>query len=174
MYKSKNNPKFSIIIECKIGKGTIIKDFTNIYKAKIGSNSKIGAYVYIEEGVVIGNNVVIRPFSVITENIVIEDNVFIGQNVQTVNDLYPSTTVRAKTLSTVIKKNAVIGTGAILFPVIIGKNSFVGAGSVVIQDVPDFAVVVGSPAKIVGSTKNPNFVKKQKARNSGRDPRKIK
>lgn len=167
-------PKFSVIRDCKIGKGTDINDYTNIYKAKIGSNSKIGAYVYIEGGVVIGNNVVIRPFSVITENIVIEDNVFIGQNVQTINDLYPNTKVRAKTLSTVIRKNAVIGTGAILFPITIGKNSFVGAGSVVMQDVPDFAVVVGSPAKIVGSTKDPTFMKKQKARNSGRDPRKIK
>ena len=54
-----NKPKFSIIKDCKIGKGTVIKDFTNIYKATIGKNSKIHAYVYIEEGVKIGNNVLL-------------------------------------------------------------------------------------------------------------------
>ena len=94
--------KFSNVKNCKIGKNTIIKDFTDIYKAEIGSDCKIHAFVYIEQGVKIGNNVIIRPHSVITEKITIEDNVFIGQNVQTINDLYPNTKKRAKILKTVI------------------------------------------------------------------------
>jgi len=172
---SKNSkPKFSVIKDCKIGKGTIIKDFTNIYKAKIGKNSKIHAYVYIEEGVEIGNNVIVRPHSVITEKIKIEDNVFIGQCVHTINDLYPNTTEKAKVLRTIIKKNAVIGTGSIIFPVTIGKNSFIASGSVVTENVPDYAIVAGIPAKKIGSTKDPLFRKKQKIRDSGLDPRKLK
>jgi len=166
--------KFSIMKETSVGKGTIIKDFTNIYKAKIGNNSKIGAYVYIEENVVIGNNVVIRPQSVITENTIIEDNVFIGQNVHTVNDLYPNTKDRAKVLPVKIKKNAIIGTGSVIFPVTIGKNSFVASGSVVRNDVPDYSIVAGVPAKIIGSTKNREFKMKQKIRNDGKDPRILK
>jgi len=160
--------KFSIVKDCKIGEGTIIKDFTNIYKAKIGKNSKIHSFVYIEEGVEIGNNVIIRPHSVITENIKIGDNVFIGQSVQTINDLYPKTTIRAKVLNTVIKDNAVIGTGATIFPVLIGKNSFVGAGSVVTKDVEDFAVVAGNPAKKIGDTRDEEFMRKQKLRDEGK------
>ncbi len=171
--KSNTNPRFSIIKDCKIGKGTIIRDFVNIYKAKIGKNSKIGAYVYIEQDVTIGNNVIIRPHSVITEKITIEDNVFIGQDVHTINDLYPNTRKRAKVLNTVIKKNAIIGTGSIIFPVTIGKNSFVAAGSVVTKNVPDFAIVAGTPAKIIGTTKDTEFIKKQKIRDLGRDPRKL-
>ena len=163
--------KFSIVKNCKIGKNSIIKDFTDIYKAEIGNNCKIHSFVYIEEGVKIGNNVIIRPHSVITEKIIIEDNVFIGQNVQTVNDLYPNTKKRAKILKTQIKKNAVIGTGSTIFPVIIGMNSFIAAGSVVTKDVPDYAIVAGVPAKIIGSTKNEEFKKKQKIRDEKKDPR---
>ena len=169
-----NKPKFSIIKDTKIGKGTVIKDFTNIYKAKIGRNCKIHAYVYIEAGVEIGNNVLIRPHSVITENIQIEDNVFIGQCVHTINDLYPNTKALAKVLGTKIKENAMIGTGSIIFPVTIGKNSIVAAGSVVREDVPDFAIVAGIPDKVIGSTKDSDFKRKQKIRDVGKDPRKRK
>lgn len=164
-------PKFSIIKDCKIGEGTIIKDFTNIYKAKIGKNSKIHSFVYIEEGVEIGDDVIIRPHTVITEKIIIGNNVFIGQGVQTINDLYPKTTIRAKVLKTIIKDNAVIGTGSIIFPVIVGKNSFVAAGSVVIKDVKDFSIVAGNPAKRIGTTKDKEFMRKQQIRDKGKDPR---
>jgi len=163
--------KFSIVKDCEIGEGTTIKDFTNIYKAKIGKYSKIHSFVYIEEGVEIGDNVIIRPHSVITENIKIGNDVFIGQSVQTINDLYPKTTIRAKVLNTVIKDNAVIGTGAIIFPITIGKNSFVAAGSVVTKDVEDFAVVAGNPAKKIGNTTDEEFMRKQKLRDVGKDPR---
>ena len=163
--------KFSNIKDCKIGNNTIVKDFTDVYKAEIGDNCKIHSFVYIEEGVKIGNNVIIRPHSVITEKIIIEDNVFIGQNVQTVNDLYPNTKKIAKVLKTKIKKNAVIGTSSTIFPVIIGKNSFVAAGSVVTKNVPDYAIVAGVPAKIIGSTKDSKFKTKQKIRDNKKDPR---
>jgi len=164
--------KFSIVKDCEIGEGTIIKDFTNIYKTKIGKNSKIHSFVYIEEGVEIGDNVIIRPHSVITEGIKIGNDVFIGQSVQTINDLYPKTTIRTKVLKTIIKDNAIIGTGSIIFPVTIGKNSFVAAGSVVTKDVEDFSVVAGNPAKKIGDTTDQAFMRKQNLRDEGKDPRK--
>ena len=164
--------RFSIIKDCEIGEGTIIKDFTNIYKTKIGKNSKIHSFVYIEEGVQIGDNVIIRPHSVITEKIKIGNEVFIGQSVQTINDLYPKTTIRTKVLHTEIKDNAVIGSGSIIFPVTIGEHSFVAAGSVVTKDVKDFEVVAGNPAIKIGMTNDEEFMKKQKLRDEGKDPRK--
>ena len=64
-----------------------------------------------------------------------------------------------------------IGAGAILLPVRIGLKAFVAAGAVVTRDVPDYAVVAGSPAKVIGSTKDTAFVEKQRIRDRGGDPR---
>jgi len=75
-------------------------------------------------------------------------------------------------LKTIIKDNAIIGTGSIIFPVTIGKNSFVAAGSVVTKDVEDFAVVAGNPAKKIGNTTDQEFMRKQNLRDEGKDPRK--
>lgn len=163
--------KFSIIKDCKIGKGTVIRDFVNLYKATIGKNCKIGAYVYIEPHAKIGNDVLIRPYSLIGEKIIIEDNVYIGPGVHTMNDLYPDPKKKTKVLKTIIKKNAVIGACAIIYPITVGRNSLVAAGAVVTKDVPDYAVVAGIPAKIIGSTKDPDFRRKQTLRNTGKDPR---
>jgi acetyltransferase-like isoleucine patch superfamily enzyme len=82
--------------------------------------------------------------------------VFVGHGVMTINDLNPPSRKRTGTTDewkpTHIGEGAMIGSGALLFPVTIGKYAKVGAGSVVTKDVPDYAIVVGNPAKLIGYT----------------------
>jgi acetyltransferase-like isoleucine patch superfamily enzyme len=120
-----------------------------LYKCKIGKNSKVDAFVYIEEGVIIGDRVKIRAFTFIPSGVVIEDDVFIGPHVTFTNDKYPRVGSKWKLLKTIVKKGASIGAGSVILPVTIGKNSLVGAGSVVTKDVPENVVVQGNPARVI-------------------------
>jgi UDP-2-acetamido-3-amino-2,3-dideoxy-glucuronate N-acetyltransferase len=131
------------------GTNTRIYDHVNLYRCRIGRGSKIDAFVYIEEGVVIGNRVKIRPFTFVPTGVVIEDDVFIGPNVTFTNDKYPEVNSGWKLLKTTIRRGASIGGGSVLLPVTVGKNSLVGAGSVVTKDVPDNVVVAGNPASVI-------------------------
>ena len=128
---------------------TRIYDQVNLYKCRIGKNCKIDAFVYIEEGVVIGNRVKIRSFTFIPTGVVIEDDVFIGPHVTFTNDKYPKVNTDWKLLKTIVKRGASIGGGSVILPITIGKNSLIGAGSVVTRDIPDNAIAVGNPAKVV-------------------------
>ena len=139
----------SKVKNCKIGSGTKIWEFTNLYGCEIGENCMIGSYVEIQSDVKIGNNVRVQSHSFLCSKVTIEDNVFIGHGVMTINDIKPPSGDPAKWKTTLIKKGAVIGSNATLLPVIIGENAFVGAGAVVTKDVPDNCVVVGNPARIL-------------------------
>ncbi len=148
-----------IVVDCKIGKNTEIKDFVNMYKCEVGDNCKISSFVYIEDHVKIGNNCKIKPFVFIPTGVSIEDGVFIGPNVTFTNDKYPeaiNSDGQLKTdeewalVETHVKKGASIGAGAtILCGVTIGEGSIVGCGSVVTKDIPTNAIVAGNPAKII-------------------------
>ena len=143
----------SILKNVKIGKGTKIWNFTNLYGCKIGKNCTIGSYTEIQEDVLIGNNVTISSHSFICSLVTIEDNVFLGHGVQTINDLHPPSFSKTGSKKywrrTLIKKNSVIGTNATLLPVTIGENSEIGAGSVITKDIPANSIVAGNPAKII-------------------------
>lgn len=144
-------PRFSVIKDAAIGKGTEIHDHVNLYKCRIGKNCKIDSYVYVEEGVVIGDNCKIRPFVFIPTGVTIEDNVFIGPNVSFTNDKYPRARGEWKLLRTKVKRRASIGASSVILPgVTIGEDALVGAGTVVTKDVPSKAIVAGNPAHIVG------------------------
>jgi UDP-2-acetamido-3-amino-2,3-dideoxy-glucuronate N-acetyltransferase len=143
--------KHSIIKDVEVGEGTKIYDHVNIYKCKIGKNCKIESFVYIEGGVVIGDNCKIKPFVFIPTGVTIEDDVFIGPNVTFTNDKYPRARGEWKQLQTRVKKGASIGANCTILPSLtIGEYALVGAGSVVTKDVPNYAIISGNPARIMG------------------------
>ena len=149
---SDNFSRYSIIKDVEIGRNTRLFDQINLYKCKIGKETKIDAFVYIEENVEIGDNCKIRPFTFIPTGVKIGNNVFIGPGVIFTNDKYPRTQGDWRLLKTYVEDNVSIGAGSIILPGIrIGKGAMVGAGSVVTRDVPENVLVLGNPARQVRS-----------------------
>jgi UDP-2-acetamido-3-amino-2,3-dideoxy-glucuronate N-acetyltransferase len=149
-------PKYSVIKQVRSEPSSRIYDQVNLYRCKIGKNTKIDAFVYIEEDAVIGDNCKIRPFVFIPTGVIIEDNVFIAPNVTFTNDKYPRAQGTWRLLKTRVKKHAAIGAGSVINPgVTIGENALIGAGSTVTRDIPDNAVAHGNPARVVSYRKPP-------------------
>jgi acetyltransferase-like isoleucine patch superfamily enzyme len=148
-----------IAADVQFGKDVEVSKFVNLYGCKIGDGSKIGAFVEIQKNATVGAYCKVSSHSFICEGVAIEDHVFIGHGVTFINDPFPRATNAKghlqtesdwKVEPTLVKKGASIGSGAtILSNVVIGENAFVGAGSVVTRDVPDNAVVVGNPARLL-------------------------
>ncbi|GGC99288.1 acyltransferase [Vreelandella lutescens] len=135
-----------------IGPGTRIWQFSVVLEgAKIGPECNICAHTFIEDDVVIGARVTIKSGVYLWNGTRIEDQVFIGPNATFTNDPFPRSKAHLETFKGVtIKQGASIGANATLLPgITIGAHSMIGAGAVVTQDVPENAVVVGNPAKII-------------------------
>ena len=135
-----------------IGEGTRVWQYSVIFvDAKIGENCNICAHTLVENDVIIGNNVTLKSGVYIWDGITIEDDVFIGPNATFTNDKRPRSKVFPESYpKTLIKSGASIGANATILPgICIGKKAMVGAGAVVTKDVPDYAVVVGNPAKVI-------------------------
>lgn len=136
----------------QIGANTKIWQFAVILEgAVIGSDCNINCHTFIENDVRIGNRVTVKSGVYLWDGLVIADDVFVGPNVTFVNDKYPrSKQYPAAFEKTYLDHHASIGAGAIILGGIrVGAYSMVAAGSVVTKHVPDRALVMGNPAKIV-------------------------
>ncbi|MBA1379321.1 acyltransferase [Pseudomonas brassicacearum] len=134
-----------------IGKNTRVWQYSVIFEnAIIGEDCNICAHTLIESDVIIGSRVTVKSGVFIWNGARIEDDVFIGPNVTFTNDSMPRSRVYPDAFEAIhICKGASIGANATLLPGIkVGSYSMIGAGAVVTRDVPDYAVVVGNPAKI--------------------------
>ena len=159
----------------KIGKNPVIREPIVIYPGNvIGDNFQTGHFVSIREDNTIGNNVSIGSHSNVEHHIIIEDNVrihsncfipeystlkhdcWIGPNVVLTNAKYPqSINVKNELIGPTIGIFAKIGANSTILPgVKIGKHALIGAGTLVNKDVPDYAVVVGNPGKIIGDIRD--------------------
>lgn len=135
-----------------IGLKTRIWQFVVILPhARIGADCNICSHVLIENDVVIGDRVTVKSGVQLWDGTRIEDDVFIGPNVTFTNDRFPRSKHYPAAFSvTTVKAGASIGGGATVLPgITIGKGAMVGAGAVVTKSVPDYAVVVGNPARVV-------------------------
>lgn len=136
----------------------------NLYGCRIGAETKIGAFVEIQKNATIGKRCKVSSHSFVCEGVVIEDEVFIGHGVMFTNDVYPRATSEDGELQTEadwsvaptrIKQRASIGSNATILPnLTVGEGALVGAGAVVTRDVPDYAIVAGSPARQIGDTRS--------------------
>lgn len=141
----------------EIGNGTRIWYFCHIRcEARIGRNCNIGQNVFIDRNVTIGDNVKIQNNVSVYTGVEIGSGAFLGPscvftNVKKPRSLYPKTIEEYS--KTTVGQGATIGANStIICPVTIGKQAFIGAGAVVTKNVPDYALVVGNPAKQIGWT----------------------
>ena len=139
---------------CTIGAGTKIWHFSHIMpKSVLGENCNIGQIVVISPEVVLGKNVKVQNNVSIYTGVTCEDDVFLGPSCVFTNVINPRSAVNRKNeyMRTTVKTGASIGANAtIVCGHDIGKFAFIGAGAVVTKTVPDYALVVGNPAKQLG------------------------
>lgn len=138
----------------QIGAGTRIWHWVHVCaEAKIGNGCSLGQNVFVGNKVVIGDNVKIQNNVSIYDNIMIEDDVFCGPSMVFTNVYNPRSAISRKDSykDTLVKKGATLGANCtVICGVTIGENAFIGAGAVINRDVPDYALMVGVPAKQIG------------------------
>jgi len=138
-------------------------DIVNLYGCAVGRGTKIGTFVEIQKGAIIGANCKISSHTFICEGVEIDDGVFVGHGVMFTNDKSPRAVTAQGQLQTeddwavvrtYVRSGSSIGSNAtILCGVTIGHGALIGAGAVVTRDVPDFAVVAGVPARVIGDAR---------------------
>ena len=162
-------------LETRIGARALIRSHTVIYAGnrigddfqtghgvlvreenEIGNHVSIGSHSVVEHHVKIGNGVRLHSNVFVPEFSILEDGCWLGPNVVVTNARYPEARhVKEQLIGAHIKRGAKIGANATLLPgVVIGENALIGAGAVVTRDVPDGAVVVGNPARVIKNVRD--------------------
>lgn len=155
------DPSACVEPDAVVGAGTVVWGLAHIRgRARLGTNVTIGRGAYIGTGVLLGNNCKVQNQALIYEPARLGDGVFVGPGVILTNDRHPRAVTPALQkkdqadwipVGVNIEEGAAIGAGSVVIaPVRIGRWALVGAGAVVTSDVPDFAVVVGNPARRTG------------------------
>lgn len=138
----------------EIGAGTKIWHFCHVMpRAKIGERCNIGQNVLVSSDVTIGTNVKIQNNVSLYTGVIVEDDVFLGPSMVFTNVINPRSHVNRKDeyKTTLVRKGASIGANAtIVCGTTLGRYCFVGAGAVVTKDIPDYALVYGTPARVRG------------------------
>ncbi|MEZ6195420.1 MAG: N-acetyltransferase [Planctomycetota bacterium] len=148
----------------EIGPGSSIWDHVHLRgPSRIGREVSIGGKSYLAYDVVVGDRVKINSFVYVCARVTIETGVFVGAGVTFTNDRAPRATTPdlatrlpsepdERTLATLVREGASLGARSLIGPgLVVGRFAMVGMGAVVTRDVPDFALVVGSPARVVGA-----------------------
>lgn len=148
------HPTAVIDADNEIGAGTKIWHFSHIMShCKIGENCNIGQNVVVSPEVVLGNNVKVQNNVSIYTGVVCEDDVFLGPSMVFTNVINPRSAIPRKEqfLKTYVRRGATIGANAtIICGNSIGYYALIGAGAVITRDVPDYALVMGNPARQSG------------------------
>jgi acetyltransferase-like isoleucine patch superfamily enzyme len=147
------HPSAEVARDARIGEGTKIWHQCQVMSgARIGANCKLGKCVYVDLGVQVGDGVKIQNGISLYKGVRVEDDVLLGPHMAFTNDLYPRAFNDDYEITpTLVRKGASVGANAtIVCGVTLGRYCMVGAGAVVTADVPDYALVVGNPARVIG------------------------
>lgn len=147
------HPSAEVARDALIGEGTMIWHQCQVMRgARLGAHCKLGKCVYVDFGVQIGDRVKIQNGISLYKGVRVEDDVLLGPHMAFTNDLYPRAFNDDYEITpTLVRKGASVGANAtIVCGVTLGRFCMVGAGAVVTADVPDYALVVGNPARVVG------------------------
>ena len=139
---------------CEIGAGTKIWHFSHVSaNSRIGERCNLGQNVLVSPGVVLGNNVKVQNNVSIYTGVVLEDDVFCGPSMVFTNINNPRSEIvrRGQYESTIVRTGASLGANStVVCGCEVGRFAFIGAGAVVTKNVPDYALMVGVPAKRIG------------------------
>ena len=137
-----------------IGDDTKVWHYSHVMSSSvIGKNCSIGQNCFVGENVKIGDNVKVQNNVSLFDGVEVESNVFIGPSVVFTNVNKPRSEYPTNKIydQTTVKEGASIGANStIICGVVIGNYSFIGAGSIITKNVPNYALVVGNPGKIIG------------------------
>lgn len=153
MYDQATIHALSDVQSTNVGVRTSVWQFVVILpRAVIGDDCNICSHCFIENDVVVGDRVTVKSGVQLWDGLRLEDDVFVGPNVTFTNDRMPRSREHPDAYSqTRVCRGASIGGGATILPgLIIGERAMVGAGAVVTKDVPARAIIVGSPARVIG------------------------